>query len=190
LARGGERPPFMSEASNVYVDMRKWKERQHYHFDAIRLGVDEHGVWLGIRQGTPFDGPYGPQVYPASFVILVAPERWWFASWWDLHVEALEFGVYVDIATPSEWITPNHVRTVDLDLDVIQHRDGRIYVDDEDEFEQYRVEYAYPDDVVTNARAACDEVLGLMRAGVEPFGSVGRQWLGRLVQGSEGQAAR
>lgn len=177
----------MSEASSVYIDRRKWDERQHYHFDAVRLGADEHGVWLGVGQGAPFDGPHGRQVYPASFVVLAAPERWWLASWWDLRVEALNFSVYVDIATPCDWITPNHVRTIDLDLDVIQHRDGRIYVDDEDEFEAHRVEYAYPDDIVKNARAACDEVLGLMRMGAEPFGSVGPGWLELLVQRRDAQ---
>ncbi|MEX2394417.1 MAG: DUF402 domain-containing protein [Actinomycetota bacterium] len=171
----------MDQASSVYCDMRKWETRQHYHFNAARLGSDEHGIWLGVPEGTPFDGPYGPQVYPASFVICAAPDRWWLASWWDLRVERLDFGVYVDMATPCEWLTPNHVRTIDLDLDVIHHRDGRIYVDDEDEFEQHRVEYAYPDDIVANARAACDEVLAMMRKGAEPFATAGPTWLAKLL---------
>ena len=35
---------------------------------------------------------------------------------------------------------------VDLDLDVIRMRDGRIILDDEDEFEEHQVRYAYPPD--------------------------------------------
>jgi hypothetical protein len=171
-----------SPGSTVYCDMRKWETRQHYHFNSVRLGTDEHGTWLGVPTGTPFDGPYGPQTYWGSFVMLASPDRWWVASWWDLRVEAFDFGVYVDITTPCQWITPNHVRTIDLDLDVIHHRDGRIYVDDEDEFEQHRVEHNYPDDVVANARAALDEVLALIHAGAEPFGEAGPTWLDRLLR--------
>lgn len=164
--------------------MRKWETRQHYHFDSVALGEDEHGTWLGIAEGTPFDGPYGPQHYLGAFVILVPRDRWFVPSWWDLEVEAFEFGVYVDITTPCRWVTPNHVTTIDLDLDVIQRRDGHIYVDDGDEFEQHRVEYVYPDDVVANARAACADVVAMMHAGAEPFGTAGAKWLAKLLGGA------
>ena len=58
---------------------------------------------------------------------------------------------------------------VDLDIDVRCYLDGSLRVLDEDEFERNRVEMAYPDELVTQALAARDEVLRLGREGAFPF---------------------
>jgi hypothetical protein len=51
--------------SDVHVTFRKWPARPHWEFDAVRLGNDEHGVWLGAPAGVlrsveaapaPYDG--------------------------------------------------------------------------------------------------------------------------------------
>lgn len=48
---------------------------------------------------------------------------------------------------------------VDLDLDVILTREGHLFLDDEDEFEQHQVELGYPPDVVALAERTSLEVI-------------------------------
>ncbi|WP_180935649.1 DUF402 domain-containing protein [Nocardioides ungokensis] len=36
------------------------------------------------------------------------------------------------------------LRAVDLDLDVVRGRTGRVWIDDEDEFAEHRVRFGYP----------------------------------------------
>ena len=71
---------------------------------------------------------------------------------------ARPFDTYVDITTPAVWHGEDLVRAVDLDLDVIRGTTGRIWVDDEDEFAAHRVALDYPDEVVEQAVASCQEV--------------------------------
>ena len=47
------------------------------------------------------------------------------------------------MATPPYW-DGDVLRSVDLDLDVIQGLSGRVWVDDEDEFADHRVRWGYP----------------------------------------------
>jgi protein associated with RNAse G/E len=75
------------------------------------------------------------------------------------------------------------VRTVDLDLDVIREPDGRVWVDDEDEFAEHQVSLGYPEELIVAAKASCAEVLATVTAGAEPFSGVHREWIARLRSG-------
>ena len=82
---------------------------------------------------------------------------------------------YVDITTVPLWSRVDGVATVsmvDLDLDVVERRNGRIYVDDEDEF-------AYPPELVTSAEAEARRMLVLVETQAEPFATVAEAWLDR-----------
>ena len=68
---------------------------------------------------------------------------------------------------------------VDLDLDVVLTRDGHLYVDDEDEFAEHRVQLGYPAEVVALAERWRDLVLAAVAGGDEPFATVGHAWLRR-----------
>lgn len=70
---------------------------------------------------------------------------------------------------------------VDLDLDVTRWRDGRVEIEDEDEFEQHRVEYSYPNDVVEHALASMRDVLAAVRDNRAPLGAAPDVWLDALV---------
>jgi protein associated with RNAse G/E len=72
------------------------------------------------------------------------------------------------------------VRAVDLDLDVIRGTTGRVWVDDEDEFAQHRVQLGYPDEVIEGAVASCQEIFGAVGEGRAPFDGTHRDWLARL----------
>jgi protein associated with RNAse G/E len=70
---------------------------------------------------------------------------------------------------------------VDLDLDVVKGRTGRVWVDDEDEFADHRIRYGYPDDLVRLAVASCEAVRLAVESAAAPYdGRVSAYWLGEL----------
>jgi protein associated with RNAse G/E len=115
--------------------------------------------------------------------VLIPYDAWWVATIYGDDAER-PVDVYVDISTPSEWSADGStVRTVDLDLDVIKDPDGRVWVDDEDEFAEHQVTLGYPADIILSAQRSCEEVLQTVAAGAEPFSGVHREWLARLRTG-------
>ena len=160
----------------VVIDFRKWGDVPHWRFEARVLGEDEHGLWVFGPAGTLFERPGRRTVGKRPFVKLIAPGRWWTAmcsyKW--------EYDVYVDIATPPVW-HGNTVRYVDLDLDVIRTHEGRTFIDDEDEFAEHRVRFAYPQHVARNARRAADELAVSVERRDEPFGDVMLAWQERML---------
>jgi protein associated with RNAse G/E len=75
---------------------------------------------------------------------------------------------YVNIATPVEF-DGAQFHCVDLDLDVSWYTDSEPRVLDEDEFVAHSEAMRYPADVIERARAAVDEVLGLIGPRAFPF---------------------
>ena len=171
--------------------MSKWGDRPHWAFDAIYLGADEHGEWLGIRAGThmsrpgaafdcacdqvglvPAEGPEEGRHFLATFNAPGAP-------YWESIGAPVE--VYVDLTTPPVW-DGTVLRAVDLDLDVVRGTTGRVWIDDEDEFARHRVQYSYPDDVVRAAIRTCEEIAKAARERVAPYdGTTPQRWLDRLA---------
>jgi uncharacterized protein len=160
--------------------MKKWVDRQHYRMDAEYLGRDDFGSWLAVPAGTPIHGPTGDNPLWYSFVTLIPDDAWWVASWND--ERDVNHGLYVDITTVSQWISDDHVTCVDLDLDVIRRRDGSVFLDDEDEFEDNRVRYDYPNDVSERALASAQWLMSAVEQRREPFGDVGARWLDQIAQ--------
>lgn len=68
---------------------------------------------------------------------------------------------------------------MDLDLDVVRRDDGRVWVDDEEEFAEHSTCYGYPAGVVAVARETADAVLAAVREEAEPFGATWRRWVER-----------
>jgi hypothetical protein len=167
----------------VRVVFRKWGGRPHWEYDALRLGEDEHGTWIGAVAGTTVSRPGASYTAPGAFVSVVPAERPFVATFYDpAYAEARDTGVevYVDITTVPRWEGPV-VSMVDLDLDVVRGRTGRVWVDDEDEFADHRVRFGYPAEVVRLAASSCDEVHAAVTAGLPPYdGTVGARWLSRL----------
>lgn len=170
----------MTAARLIDVDFRKYPDRLHWQFRTRYLDEDEHGVWLGgtpgweARRGTEPPVPFGH-----AFVKVVPRERWWTALW----NATGGIAVYVDIITPPRW-DGDRVTMVDLDLDVIQSRDGSLRIDDEDEFEEHQITLGYPPRLVAGARATTAEVYLALESGAEPYGSAGparlAQWINEL----------
>jgi hypothetical protein len=171
--------------SPVRLAMTKWGDRPHWELDALWLGRDEHGDWLGIPTGTPMSRPGAHIRNPVDQVGLVpsadAPEaeRGWLATF---HAPGgPRVSLYVDIATPPFW-DGAVVRAVDLDLDVVRGIDGRVWVEDEDEFAEHRVEYDYPDEIADGAVASCDRVEAAVRSARPPYDGSHDAWLRLLTE--------
>jgi protein associated with RNAse G/E len=159
--------------------MRKWPDSPHWEFDAVWLGADASGQWVGIPAGTWLSRPGAGFHATADHVSLFPHDAWWSAVFYgDDATRPVD--TYVDIATPSTWVGDT-VRCVDLDLDVIRGTTGRVWVDDEDEFADHRQSLAYPPAVVDRALASCAEVQRLVAADEPPFArSAAAGWIARL----------
>jgi hypothetical protein len=81
--------------------------------------------------------------------------------------------LYVDLGTPAE-LRDGYLRTVDLDLDVVRHRDGRVARLDEDEFTADAARFGYPAEVVDTVVATAGWLEEAVTARRPPFGHVRR----------------
>lgn len=177
----------MTTRPGELIDVRftKWGGGRHYEFQLEVLGTDEHGVWAAGDIGTRLTRPGHAFTSAVAWVSLFPHEQPWTASFHDPAHEILTF---VDMSTVPVW-TGRVVTMVDLDLDVVHTQDGRIFVDDEGEFELHRKTLGYPDDVVALARDTADGVLAAVRTGAEPFGEVRSRWLAAIADPSGTGAA-
>lgn len=154
----------------------KWGGRPHYEYDAFLLGDDRHGAWLGLPVGTLVARPGTQFLTREPQVVLVPPARGFVATFYAPGGE-VPCEVYVDITTVPE-VAEDRVRAVDLDLDVVRGRTGRVWVDDEHEFAEHRVSFGYPPDVVELAVSTCAAVLASVQDGEPPFDRVSHHpWL-------------
>jgi hypothetical protein len=169
----------LDEVVTVDCDMRKWGDVQHWRFAVELLGRDVHGTWLGARPPTKYSGPRGEGEFTYPFVVLVPEDQWWIATYYEPGPD-LDVEIYVDITTPSTWLSDTHITTVDLDLDVVLQFDGTLYLDDQDEFDEHKVVFGYPQDVIDTAQATARDLMDAVRDRREPFGIAGKSWLDRV----------
>ncbi|ACZ85359.1 DUF402 domain-containing protein [Streptosporangium roseum] len=161
----------------VNVVYRKYDGSLHWHHQALLLGEDEHGVWTGCLAGSSGRRGHEPPVaWSHAFVMLFPRDAWWTASF---NAAPNKTEIYCDISTVPEW-RDGEVTMVDLDLDVIRMRDGRIFLDDEDEFEEHLLRYAYPPDVIANARASAARLMEAVAADAAPFAGA-PHWLSHVT---------
>lgn len=161
--------------SPVTVQFLKNPDILHWGFEAVWLGEDEYGKWIALPKGSKrWKGEL--EVRPASEnAVLCAPHE----GWWHLHYGGPHrpYTHFVDIVTPPRWVSPHRYEMIDLDLDVVVHRDGTIEIDDEDEFEAHQVRYRYTREMIEHALAETEWVVDALRRRAEPFFEVANSWL-------------
>lgn len=152
------------------VAMTKWGGHRHWEFDALYLGRDRYGDWLGIPAGTPMARPGASFVTETDQVGLVPTARSGGGGAWlaTFHAPGYHVATYVDMTTVPTW-DGARVDAVDLDLDVIRGDAGDVVVDDEDEFAEHQVSLGYPPEVVSLAEASCAWVLETVLEERAPF---------------------
>ena len=171
--------------------MTKWGGRPHWEFDAVHLGVDSHGTWLGVPAGTPMVRPGMSFTTTNDHVCLVpVPDAGGGGGWVaSMYGPGHDVATYVDMTSVPEWSADGtRLDAIDLDLDVIRLEEGFVFVDDEDEFAVHQVEFDYPSEVVSLAEESCGFVLGSVLDERAPFdGDTSERWL-RDLAGLAGQA--
>ena len=162
----------------VAVRYSKWGGIDHWHFELEALGQDQFGWWFFGRKGiTQQRGAEPPIVLSHDFVLLMPAAGCWTACFnADNKLE-----IYVDVTTRPT-LDDDTVRAVDLDLDVVRWRDGRVEVLDEDEFAEHQVQLGYPAELIAQARQTCDWLVEAVSSRTEPFGQAGAGWLARAQQ--------
>src|SRR5687767_4544911 len=106
----------------LWIERRKWPDLPHYGHAAWELGEDEHGLWVELRKGSPVHR--GDELLFAGKhdgVTCVSRGEGWLA--W--YVWTSDFALYIVIASPPVRVG-DEITMVDLDLDVIRWRDGRV----------------------------------------------------------------
>lgn len=168
----------MVDVRAVRCVMTKWGGRPHWEYDAVLLGSDDHGDWVGIPAGTPMARPGAAFTPPVDSVLLVPGDgAGWLATFYG---PGFPVRVYVDVTTPPVW-QGAAVQAVDLDLDVVRSESGRTWVDDEDEFAAHRLAWDYPEEVVATASRTCEEVRRMVADRIAPFdGATSDRWLSRM----------
>lgn len=164
----------------VRVVFGKWGGLPHWEFDALHLGEDDHGTWLGLPPGTLMTRP-GATFRNGVDQLVLVPDAAYVASFYAPGANGPSpCDVYVDISTVPTKDT-GAVTAVDLDLDVVRGWTGRVWVDDEDEFADHRVRLGYPRHVVDLAVSSCEAVRLAVESAHAPFDrSTPRRWFHEL----------
>ncbi|HWS36149.1 MAG TPA: DUF402 domain-containing protein [Actinoplanes sp.] len=165
----------------VELALTKYDGSPHRAVHNRLLGTDEFGTWLGTRRGTEVRFSYGRRrtsLTTTDAVRLIPHDAWWMA----MFLQAPDpTEVYCDIITPAVR-TPTRITVIDLDLDVVRHRpDGRVDIEDEPEFAENSLRYAYPADVITSATTAAARLQDALSKRDEPFGSRSHRWMATLA---------
>ncbi|MCF4120735.1 GNAT family N-acetyltransferase [Antribacter sp. KLBMP9083] len=168
--------------SPVRVRYTKWDGTPHWENDAVFLGTDEHGAWVGMPAGTRAARP-GAAFTGVWDSVTLFPEAGWTATFNAWHPKATR--IYVDLTDVPRWSATavgHEVTMADLDLDVIERASRPAFIDDEDEFAEHQVRYGYPADLVATVRRDADSLLEQVREREAPFdGPTARRWLDRLL---------
>jgi protein associated with RNAse G/E len=158
----------MMTARSIAVNSTKYDGSLHYLFEAEVVGESEGFLALYVAPGQNMDSYRGSMTTKEHFLML-----WWRDRLFELEVVWNRTWRprmhYVNIGRGFEWYD-NQLRWVDLDLDLIWRANATsVVIDDEDEFEEHRVAFGYPDQLVKEAWAAVDEVQGLFAARAAPY---------------------
>lgn len=158
---------------------RKWDGGTHWEHECVYLGSDEWGDWFGQIVGWRSRRPGRDFAVEADNVTLLPPRGDYAATFND---PPGSYRVYIDIAWDLHWQDGEPVG-IDMDLDVVDTRDGRgIWIDDRDEWDEHRVAYGYPLDLVERLETLAIELESEVTQARAPFDeATSRRWLDRLT---------
>lgn len=157
---------------------RKWDGSPHWRHDCIYLGRDEWGDWFGQPDGSRSHRPGRDFLTEWTNVTLMASTGD-FA--FTRHVPGHRTRTYIDLAWDLRWV--DGVPTgIDMDLDVVDRPAGEgVFIDDRDEWDEHRVRYGYPAQVVAHLEALANDLRDRVAGDIPPFDeSVAPGWFARL----------
>ncbi|MPZ51942.1 MAG: DUF402 domain-containing protein [Acidimicrobiia bacterium] len=153
-------------AENVTVQFLKYDGTIHWRHEVVELGTDSHGRWLGGPRGSTTQRGDEPEIAWETAVVLLIPTGKWWTAFFD---EGGKYQIYIDITAGAEWVAPDRVEMVDLDLDVVRYPDGLVALLDEDEFVDHSAAMGYPPSIIDGARSTAAELVIALEGGRAPF---------------------
>lgn len=127
---------------------------------------EEESVIVLINRQTPIQESDGKQ-----WISRVPAVSFFIPGQWFNVVALLEAGgirYYCNIASPP-YLQGGILTYIDYDLDVIRTADGNRYIVDQDEYEQHKQLYHYPQAVQDKVKEGLDALLGRIEHGGSPF---------------------
>lgn len=173
-------PETLTPKTIIIRKVRRPKGKGICRWPAYVMSNDRHGQWLYSPQGTIHRYQIGSRIVRECEVgqgdaeaghpvmHLVPHGAWWFAAWSYVG----EIGISVDICTPPNLVSAEW-SYIDLELDPLAFFDGRVEIDDEDEFVAACEGGLISANEAVTARATAAEVEEYLRDQIEPFGLVG-----------------
>lgn len=171
---------------------RKWNGSTHWQHDCVYLGADEWGDWFGQDVGWRSERP-GRDVTTRARNVTLVPPSGEYAYTYNAPPQTTR--IYIDVAWDAHWTDEGAPVAIDMDLDVVRRdhegpytdregvlrQPGDVYIEDRDEWEEHRVEFGYPPDVVERLEAVAIELEQRVRDGQQPFDeATALGWLDRL----------
>jgi hypothetical protein len=157
-------------AHRCTLRVRKWDGSMSKIIPLERLGPDHFGCWYRWPAGEAMVRRSGPPVHHRRDQILLVPDDGHWIARWALDGD---HALYCDVTTPVTADADGTLHTVDLDLDVVRYRRGRVAVIDQDQFESRRRTMGYPGRLVDQARATARWLHRAVETEAEPFRRAG-----------------
>jgi protein associated with RNAse G/E len=175
-------PPFRpAVGTRLEFRWRKWDGGVHWVHDCVYLGSDQWGDWFGQQAGWRSHRP-GREVVASGPNVTLLPPSGDYALTVNQVPPAL-YRVYIDLAWDVKW-EDGAPTGVDMDLDVVRAVDERgLWIDDRDEWDEHRVAYGYPLEIVQRLESLAIALEGRVGAGEPPFDdATADAWLARLAE--------
>lgn len=174
------RPSRPAPGTRLEFRWRKWDGSAHWVHDCVYLGSDAWGDWFGQPAGWRSHRPGREVIAGGPNVTLLPP-----SGDYALTVNATppaRYRVYIDLAWDVRW-DAGEPTGIDMDLDVVRAVDERgIWIDDRDEWNEHRVAYGYPLDIVAHLEDLALDLEHRVTASVAPFDdATADAWLHRLA---------
>ncbi|MCR2783737.1 MULTISPECIES: DUF402 domain-containing protein [unclassified Microbacterium] len=161
---------------------RKWDGGAHWVHECVYLGSDRWGDWVGQRVGDRSVRPGRDIPAPQPNVTLIPPDGDWVFT---TNAPPHRTHIYIDLAWDVTWID-GEPGGIDMDLDVVQRVGADVYIEDRDEWDEHRVAYGYPLDIVDRLERVAVDLETRVRNREAPFDETTAQhWLDRLAAGGE-----
>ncbi len=147
----------MAELSVTETHSMKYDGSQHYRYAVTEMQRTDDALWVYTPPGVLVMSYRGGGLTRYHGLHLFFVDRYynmlvqWHADWQPrMH--------YVNIATPARW-DDGAVRWVDLDIDLIWRSTSDVVLtDDEDEFADHQVRFAYPAALIAAVERSADDV--------------------------------
>ena len=150
---------------------------------ALKYDGSEHRSWPAqlLRQDGPLlvlDGKFEVDVNHDQLGFIPGGthslEYYWLDRWYNIFRFAQPDGsvrnFYCNVNVPPTF-DGDVLKYADLDLDILVRPDFSFVILDVDDFETNSRKYGYPPDVQSGARAALDELVGMIETRAFPFGN-------------------